>query len=305
MEIDIAGRQESLILLQDKTLRAVASHLPERLKRLAKTVYFKGGHWAHPSLKGFGTVQDLYYWVVDDRLDSLLLLQNYFSAFYPQLQTETHGTVSLFDKDGQRLGVKEFSVGHNASTKIRVSSALEELGVSNSDGFGTLEVHMAIPPAVLDHIQDQQSMYFWDRFYMGYTTSRGQTFFTHGVDKTHIYREDGSDPIEWYKKPKGEEWAPEIPVDIEQYERFTVVMINRTTQPTNMTLFLSDAQDNSLNWSHRVPPKGVRRFELTKENTVGLDRVELRMRMKGMASQYGRPVVFKEFPNGAMSAMHC
>jgi len=305
LEIDIVGGQESLSLLQQKTMKMVASHLPDTLKRLAKTVYFRGNHWAHPSLKGFGTVQDLYYWVADDKLDSMLLLQNYFSAFFPELETGTHGSVSLFDKDGQLHGVKEFTVGNHGSTKIKVSSMLEELQVSNSDGFGTLEVHMAIPPAVLDHIQDQQSLYFWDRFYMGYTTSRGQTFFTHGVDKTNIYPEDGSKPIEWYKKPRGEEWAPEIPVDIEDYERFTVVMINRTTQPSNMTLYLSDAQDNSLDWNQVVPPKGVRRFELTNENTQGLDRLELRMRMKGMASEFGRPVVFKEFPNGAMSAMHC
>jgi hypothetical protein len=305
LEIDIVGGQESLSLLQQKTVMMVASHLPDRLKRLAKSVYFRGNHWAHPSLKEFGTVQDLYYWVADDKLDSMLLLQNYFSAFFPELETGTHGSVSLFDKDGQLLGVKKFTVGQHGSTKIKVSSMLEELQVSSSDGFGTLEVHMAIPPAVLDHIQDQQSLYFWDRFYMGYTTSRGQTFFTHGVDKTHIYPEDGSKPIEWYKKPRGEEWAPEIPVDIEDYERFTVVMINRTSQSSNMTLSLSDAQDNSLDWSQVVPSKGVRRFELTNENTQGLDRLELRMRMKGMASEFGRPVVFKEFPNGAMSAMHC
>lgn len=292
-------------MIQRKSRRFVASHLPDKLKRLAKTVYLRGGHWAHPSMKGFGTVQDLYYWVADDRLDSLLLLQNYFSAFFPELETNTHGTVTLFDKDGQLLGIKEFSVAHHGSTKIKVSSALEELQISSSDGFGTLEVHMAIPPAVLDHIQDQKSLYFWDRFYMGYVSSRGQAFFTHGVDKTHIYRGDNPNPIEWYKKPKNHEWAPEIPVDIEQYERFTVVMINRTTKSSNMTLVLSDSHDNSLNWSHEVPPKGVRRFELTNENTQGLDRVELRMRMKGMASQFGRPVVFKEFPNGAMSAMHC
>lgn len=292
-------------MLQENLMRFASRHLPPGLKSLAKTVYFRGGHWAHPSLKGFGTVQDLYYWVSDEQLDSLLLLQNYFSAFFPQLDTATSGKVSLFDKDGNFLGDKEISLGNNSGAKIRVSSMLKELRATPEDPFGTLEVHLDIPAAVLDHIQDQKSLYFWDRFYMGYTSQSGQTFFVHGVDKTNIYREDGSAPVEWYKTPKNHKWTPEIPVDIEDYERFTVVMINRTSRSSDMTLVVSDSADNSRSWNHRVPPKGVRRFELTQENTQGLEPVELRMRMDGMPSRYGRPMVFKEFANGAVSAMHC
>ncbi len=292
-------------MLQENLMRLASRHLPPSLKSIAKTVYFRGGHWAHPSLKGFGTVQDLYYWVADEKLDSLLLLQNYFSAFFPQLDTATEGKLSLLDKDGNFLGDNEFSLGHNGGAKIRVSSMLKELQVSPEDPFGTLEVHLAIPEAVLDHIQDQKSLYFWDRFYMGYTSQAGQTFFVHGVDKTNIYREDDSSPVEWYKTPKKHKWTPEIPLDIEDYERFSVVMINRTTRSSDMTLVVTDSADSSLSWNQRVPAKGVRRFELTKENTQGLEPVELRMRMDGMPSRYGRPMVFKEFANGAVSAMHC
>jgi hypothetical protein len=72
-----------------------------------------------------------------------------------------------------------------------------------------------------------------------------------------------------------------------------------------VTLVLSDSEDKSLSWGAEIPRKGVQRFELTRENTAGLIPIELRMRIKGMATQYGRPVVFKEFHNGAISAMHC
>jgi hypothetical protein len=286
-------------------LRRVYRRLPGSWRPFAEKLYYRGRHWAHPALKKFGTVQDLYYWVEDGKLDTLLLLQNYFSALYPALDTETDGTVTLFSKDGEALGTSPFSVGHLGCARFRVSSLLKGLHLPDEHTYGTLEVHIAIPKAVLSHIRSQRSLYFWDRFYIGYMTRQGQTCFVHGVDKTHIYRDGQSEPIDWYETPKDYQWAPETPVNIDDYEKFSVVMVNRTARRTSVTLTLADTKDESLSWSQDIPSKGVRRFELTAEDTSGLAPVELRMRIKGMPTQYGRPVVFKEFRNGAISAMHC
>ena len=94
-------------------------------------------------------------------------------------------------------------------------------------------------------------------------------------------------------------------MDIDDYQRFSVIMLNRTSRPTNVTLTLSDSKDESLNWSAEIPPKGVHRFALSREDTQPLASSELRMRIGGMPTQFGRPMVFKEFRNGAISVMHC
>lgn len=282
-----------------------AAKLPDPLKALGRALYYRGGHWAHPKMRHFGTVQDLYYWVADGSTDTLLLLQNYFSALYPELNTETAGSVSLYDQNGVFLGFDDFSVAHCGCAKLRVSSLLEKLEVASAIQFGTLEVNLSIPDAVLEHIQEHKPFYFWDRFYIGYTSSLGQTFFVHGVDKTHIYREAKAEPIDWYKPGQDLQWAPEIPVNILDYEKLSVIMINRTSRSSDVTLTLLDTNDASKSWVAEIPPKGVHRFQLDQEITAGLEPMELRMRVNGMATQYGRPVLFKQFPNGAMSAMHC
>jgi len=257
-------------------------------------------------MRRFGTVQDLYYWVYNGNIDTLLLLQNYFSALYPQLDTATNGTISVFDCDGQLLGFHSFNLPHSGCAKLRVSELLKNFDNPDSDEFGTLEVNISIPGGVMSHIKDQSPFYFWDRFYLGYTTAKGQTCFVHGVDKTHIYREAGTaQPVDWYKPAKGIQWSPEIPVNINDYEKLSVVLINRTNELTTVQLILLDYNDKFLSWSQSIPAKGVRKFELTAENTVGLEPSELRMKIDGMPSQYGRPVLFKEFQNGAISAMHC
>ena len=109
-------------------LRKVARYLPNGLRFVARKAYYHNRHWAHPGLKKFGTIQDLYYWVSDGNLDTLLLLQNYFSALYPALNCETEGAVTLHAKDGEALGIRPFTLAHHGSAKLRVSSLLRELG---------------------------------------------------------------------------------------------------------------------------------------------------------------------------------
>jgi hypothetical protein len=288
----------------DGILKKIAASLPEWVGLKLRALY-RREHWGHPILKKFGTVQDLYYWVADGNLDTVLPLQNYFSAFFPELDTSTVGNVSIFDNEGRSLGVKPFSMAHCGGVKFRVSSMLQEMEPSSKQEYGTLEVNIEIPSAIHREIRPQISFYFWDRFYIGYTNAPGQISFVHGVDKANIYRYGQAVPTPWYETPENRSWAPETPVDIDQYSKYTVIMINRTRASSDVDLTLADNQDNSQTWHATIQPTGVHRFELTPELLSELDPKELRIRIDGMASHYGRPMVFKEFPNGAMSAMHC
>jgi hypothetical protein len=269
-----------------------------------RSIFHRQRHWAHPQLKKFGTIQDHYYWVAENGIDTLLPLQNYFSAFYPKLDTKTDGTVCIYDKDGGVLGSKTFSLVHWGSAKFRVSSLLAELGVEPDHAYGTLEVHIRIPEDVLADIKDQKAFYFWDRFPIAYVNSRGEVSFVHGLGTTNIHPNGQDDWLPWQKEPAGAVWAPETPIDIEDYAKFNVIMINRASRAAEASLVLSDINDDSLTWKADIPSRGVRRFELTKESTAGLYPKELRMRVHGLSSKYGRPVVVKEFANGAISAMH-
>jgi hypothetical protein len=288
-----------------QVLRMAGRYAPAGIRTIGRNLFYAGRSPIHPGLKKFGTVQDLYYWSSGSESDTVLLLQNYFSAFYPGLETQTGGTISLFDKCGVPIGSSTFILPAFGGAKYRVSSMLEQAGNEFDGTFGTLEVQINIPKAVREHIQQEKSLYFWDRFYIGYSNSKGQFCFVHGVDKTHIYSEGQSSAEYWYETPKDEAWAPEIPVEMEKYTRLSVVMLNRTSVDSETTLILTDAEDNQLNWSVNIPAQGVHRFDLTPEDTKSLNQHEIRMLVTGMASQYGRPLLIKEFPNGAISAMHC
>lgn len=296
-------------LATESILRKVASHLTPGLRSLAKRAYYGDRVLTHPDLKNYGTVQDLYYWVSDGDLDTVLFLQNYFSALYPNLDNQTSGYIKVYDRQGQFLGQKHFNVPDRGGAKLRVSTLIKAFNAApaaQKEDYGTLEVHIAIPKPVLEFIRGQQrALYFWDRFYITYVNAKGQASFVHGVDKTHIYQDGQTTPQNWHPKSVDHEWAPEIPVDIDDYEQFSMVLLNRTPDESTVTVVVSDDKDDSLRFESVIAAKGAHRFDLNQEILAGLNPKNLRLRIAGMPSQYGRPVAFKKFKNGVFSAMHC
>jgi len=306
MESNTIFQRGLLMIANNILLKKTFRLLPSPLRTHLRKVYLRHNHWANPKLKRFGTVQDLYYWVSDENLDTLLILQNYFSMFYPDVDTKTNGSISVYDCDGHLLIENKFVIPHCGAVKVLTSELLNGRLTSENYSYGTLQVKIDIPDSILDLIQsDNSSFYFWDRFYLGYKNCYGQTCFVHGVDKTDIYQVDDKKGLDWYTETQNLKWAPEIPVDIENYKTFTIIMINRTRDATTIGLKISDDNDKSNNWTLEVPGRGVRKVTIDKNDINDLMANNLRIGVEGMPTQFGRPIVFKEFHNGGISAMHC
>ena len=84
--------------------RRLARRLPPGMKRAARHIVYGGGHPNAPSVKTIGTVQDLYFWIADDEIDTILPLQNYFSVFFPNHDTATTVHIEFYGPNGGLLG---------------------------------------------------------------------------------------------------------------------------------------------------------------------------------------------------------
>lgn len=248
-----------------------------------------------------GVVEDLCYWVADARVDTVVPLHNYFSVLFPDVDTRTTARIELYDPQGRPLAERELDLPAHALVTARASAMLAGGG---GERYGALLCDIRIPDAVRKAVADDEGFHFWDRFYVSYVTRDGQPCFVHGVDKTYVADADGGRRT-FYPAGRRYVWQPEIPVDLAQYERFSVILINRTTGGANVTLTVTDGADAERRWSAAVPAFGTQRFDLDRRAATGLEHADLRLRIDGMPTRWGRPVVFKHFPNGAISAMHC
>jgi len=96
-----------------------------------------------------------------------------------------------------------------------------------------------------------------------------------------------------------------MPLNIDEYRRLSVILMNRTPRNARLTLNVEDPEDRVRQFTAVIPPNGVHRFVLTRDALRGLAPRALRMRVRGLPTTWARPVLFKEFENGAISTMHC
>ena len=290
--------------MKAKALDVLRRRLPEPVKRWARAAMSRTRDEG-PPLGRRGVIEDLFFWMADGRLDTVLPLQNYFSVLYPDLETGTDGALILQDANGRVLGRHRFALPAHGMTRLRVSAVLAALGTRSAAGYGTLRCQIRIPDAVVATLDPAQPFYFWDRFYIGYVAPPSPPCFVHGVDKTYVADHGIGDARLFYQPGKRYTWVPEIPVDMALYTRFSVVVVNRTTDTVPVSLIVSDAADRSRAWSANVSPFGAHRFDVDPEQVRELAADDLRLRLDGIPTRWGRPVVVKEFANGAISAMHC
>jgi hypothetical protein len=295
-------------MIAEQWLRGLARPLPQPLKNTVRRLLYHRRTALHPAMRGQGVVQDLYYWRCDGRVDTVMLVHNYFSVFFPDHDTATRGVITVYDRNGRRLGEEPVAVAPMATQKLRMSKLLATWGAAgDADAAeGTVVLQLDIPAGLRQALADRAEVfYFWHRFYIAFTTPAGQPAYVHCVDKTFVYPDRGSQPSRWYARRGRYWWAPEMPLNIGEYERFGVVMVNRAPQAASATLEVRDAGDRVRRWTQAIPPNGARSFTLTPSSLDGLQPAELSMRVRGMPTPFGRPIVFKEFPNGTISVMHC
>ena len=261
-------------------------------------------------LTGRGTVHDLYFWMADGRVETNVLLNNFYSVFFPMLDTATTGSLTVLDADGRRLGRVESRVGHLGCVTFKVSQLLREWFPNGraAPTEGTLLFDVALPEPVISALAHVQgAFYFWHRFYIEYVTREpvGQPAFVHCVDRTVIRRHGAHREKRWYTAAQPRDWSPEPPININDYRRLSVILMNRAPRAAAVTLTVTDSHDQTRAFTQTIPTHGVRRFLLTPERLQGLVPLGLRLRVVGMPTTWARPVLFKEFRNGTISTMHC
>ena len=84
-----------------------------------------------------------------------------------------------------------------------------------------------------------------------------------------------------------------------------MIMINRSDNAAEVALTVSDVNDDYESWKADICPNGVQCFDINQAQVANLVPEALRLRVDGMPTPWGRPIVFKEFHNGSISVMHC
>lgn len=250
-------------------------------------------HPLHPSIRGLCTVQDLYYWTSEHGTQTIIPCTNYFSEYFPELDTATFGQLHIFNASGQFIQTRHFHIPARGCTPFAIPCIK----------FGTCFLELTVPQSVRAALVSKLPFAFWDRFSISYQSAKGNVSFVHGVDKTLICRDDWKQPKFWYPAGQRYSWNIEAPINLADYKQLSVVVINRTEKQCRVHLTATSTIDQ--NWYKSVadiPSLGVHRFQLNAHTVHAV--TQCRLRLDGMPTPYGRPVLFAEFPDGTIDVMH-
>jgi hypothetical protein len=287
-------------------MQAIKACVPLPVKQRIKEWLIAGGHPAVPEVKGLARVLDMYVWIADGKIDTIIPIHNYFSVLFPDLDTRTQAHVELFGAQGDKLGETDIPVPQMATPTVSVLALLQKLGIAGQT-FGNLVWDLHTPEPVRRQLAaTNEPFLLWDRSYIGYVGSDGQTSFVHGIDKTWVVKEDEA-RIPWpMRKSDRFTASPEIPLMLAETTSTEILVQNRAAAARTINLSAHDQSGQSRSWSASVPARGAHRFVMIPGELKGLNLTQpLTLRVEGLPTRYGRAIVFRRFTSGAISAMHC
>lgn len=287
-------------------VQLVKRNIPAPVKRRIRDWMLGGGHPSVPALKGLGRAADIYVWIADDTVDTLVPVHNYFSVLFPDLETATDARIELYASDGRRIGSAEIAVPHLGTPAVRISKLLKDLNIAG-ETYGGVIWDLRPPPAVKARLEAMAEPFLlWDRSYIGYVGPSGQVSFVHGIDKSRVITEKEIE-IGWPIGPRDSFVAtPEIPLLAGETDWVDVILQNRSRLPRRIELQARDAAGSTREWAAELPRYGTNRFRIDPSQVAGLKLdTPLSLCVSGLPTRYGRAVIFKHFASGAISAMHC
>jgi hypothetical protein len=288
-----------------QAIKSIYQRLPfsEDLKKRLKAAMPYALQQPNPALRRFGTIEELYPWRLDQEIDTRLYVQNYFSVFYPQLDTSTSLHLWIFDEAGRPLADHVQSLGGMQTAEVRVS----DLMAGKPQRRGTLMWHVALPTAVAERPECRvHHAYFTDRGYIAYVKSGEQVAFMHGIDRYAVFQQAETRFRLFYPQAKSHSWSPEIALGPSLgCSRLDIMTVNRSSKAATITLTARDAQKNPVHAATQtVAPRGLFCVSLDCDllNTLG-DAGGLAA--SGLPTRWTRLMILRHFTSGAISTMHC
>jgi hypothetical protein len=252
----------------------------------------------------FGTVNELYFWRLDQGIDTVAPIQNYFSSLFPELDTTTRGKIWVYDRNGVEIARREFELSHFGMKVVRISELVDP-----NLGHGTFMWSVQIPDCVAKQSTIRDNLlYFTDRGYICYEKDRCQPAFVHGIDRYAVfqYQDTEISDLFYVNTARTQEWVPEFPIQPGMQSTIDVMLINRSRKECSIVLSLHrNGGDKVFETVQSITPRGAALIALNYETLKKLEGVNGYFMVSGMATPWGRPAITRHFDSGAFSVMHC
>lgn len=257
-----------------------------------------------------------HYFIEDEGLHSRVLLQNFYSTFWPHIEEPVTATVDLYAPTGEKIGRRKFKVEPFGSLFVEAADLLEGLGSSAKEG--SLTIDLAPSKGVLKELSsfpldDPWALRIGTPFWMAYYDDQENYMYVHSIDRYMGKFQGVPRPVGWFLTRKfgdvGTRWRGGRLLDTKSLCELHIVSINHSADTRTTTIGLFDAGTDTPIWTQEVTfgPHELRRFNFDADEirTLGENSSgEVRVGLDPLLTMGGKPYIMLRYGSGPLSLHH-
>lgn len=253
-----------------------------------------------------------HYFIETDGLHSRIMLQNYWSTFWPNLRHEAPARIDVYAPDGARVGRLERVLRPFGSLFLEMRDVFAEIRTTLDEGTVTIDVE---PPAEALHelgefpLPEPWALRISTPFWMAYYDAGENYMYVHSIDR-HVGEFYGVPaPVGWLLSRHfggiGTSWRGGRLIDHENLRDLQIVAINHGAAARSATVGIFDWETDDRFWSveHHFAPHSLKRFRVPLDGVAGRRR-QFRIGVDPLPTLNGKPYVLMRYGDGPLSLHH-
>jgi len=253
-----------------------------------------------------------HYFIETAGLHSRVMLQNFYSTFWPHLGAQATARIDVFTPDGRRVGRYEERLAPFGSLFLEAKDLLTRVGAELDEG--SLTIDLEPPPGVLDELASFPLAEPWTLristpFWMAYYDGDENYMYVHSIDRQVGEFYGVPAPVGWFLSRRfgvpGGSWRAGRLLDTGGLKELQIVAINHGAVQRTSTVGLFDAVTDDPVWTakHTFAPHALQRFAVPPE-TLSERSLQVRVGVDPLATINGKPYVLMRYGDGPLSLHH-
>lgn len=253
-----------------------------------------------------------HYFIETEGLHSRIMLQNYWSTFWPNVKQALTARIDVYAPDGKKIGHDEREIAHFGSLFLEARDLLECVGSTVQEGSVTIDLE---PPAEALRelgafpLAEPWGLRLSTPFWMAYYDAEENYMYVHSID-----RHAG----EFYGVPApvgrllsrrfgvvGKPWRGGRLLDPANLNELQIVALNHGAHTRTADVGIVDAETDEPVWAatETFGPHALARLHVPTDVIAAHGR-QVRLAVTPLPTLNGKPYVLMRYGDGPLSLHH-
>jgi hypothetical protein len=253
-----------------------------------------------------------HYFIESEGLHSRIMLQNYWSTFWPNVTETVTARIDVYAPDGKKIGHDERALPPFGSLFLEARDLLERIGSGVHEGSVTIDLE---PPAEAARelgafpLAEPWGLRISTPFWMAYYDADENYMYVHSIDRHAGEFYGVPAPVGWLLSRRfgvvGKSWRGGRLLDPANLNELQIVALNHGSHARTADVGIVDAETDEPIWmeTQSFAPHALARLKVPTD-VVSAHGRQVRLAVDPLPTLNGKPYVLMRYGTGPLSLHH-